>query len=187
MAKKVIAAISTLLCCLVLVLAFAAGFALLNSSERQPPSVFGFSPMVVVSGSMEPELPVGTFIVSRKVTPSQVKERDVIVFYGTVGSTTGIITHRVIEVHGEGDSAMFTTMGDANSIPDPYYVEPGNLLGKVVFESPLLGKIISPLRIPALRPVLFALPVLLVVWEAFSVLKGKKNAADPEDADENDE
>jgi len=174
MGKKIAAAISALLCCLVLLLTFAAGWAMLNSSERQPPSILGLSPMVVVSGSMEPEFPVGTFILSRKVTPSQVNERDVIVFYGTVGSTTGIITHRVIEKQGEGDNALLITQGDANPVPDPYPVERGNLLGKVVFESPLIGKIISPLRNPAFRPFLFAIPILLVVWEIISFLRGKK-------------
>ena len=66
----------------------------------------------VVSGSMEPGIPVGSAIYVQAVEPEAVEEGDVIAFY----SGTSVIAHRVVRnqtVEGE-----FTTKGDANEQED---------------------------------------------------------------------
>lgn len=181
MRKKLLSAAAGLLSACVFLLAVATVWALATAKPDRPASLFGFSPMVVVSGSMEPVFPVGTFLISRRATPSQVEEGDIIVFYGTVGSTTGVITHRVVRKTGTGDGAVLTTKGDANPVADPNPVTRGNLLGKVVWQSPALGRLIAPLRSPAVRPFLFVLPAALVVWELFGLLRERRKAPEEEE------
>ena len=183
MGKTLLRWLSGLLTAVLILLTGAAVWALATAKPDHPASLFGFSPMVVVSGSMEPVFPIGTFLLSRKVTPAQVEEGDIIVFYGTVGSTTGVITHRVIQKTGTGDEAVLTTKGDANPVADPNPVTRDNLLGKVVWQSPALGKLIAPLRSPAVRPFLFLLPAALVVWELFGLLRERRKT--PEEEEDN--
>lgn len=171
MGKGILRGLSPLLTAVLVLLIGAALWAALTTRPDRPAALFGFSPMVVVSGSMEPVFPIGTFLLSRQVTPDQVEEGDIIVFYGTVGSITGTITHRVIEKGGDGDQVFLITQGDANSVPDPHPVTRDNLLGKVIWHSPALGRLIVPLRNPALRPFLFVFPAALILWEIFDLLR----------------
>lgn len=184
MARKLLKAVAALMTAATILLTLAAVWALLTARPDRPASVLGFSPMVVVSGSMEPEFPVGTFLLSRRTSIDRVEEGDIIVFYGTVGATTGIITHRVVEKTGEGEAAVLTTKGDANSLRDPDPVTKDNLLGRVVWHSPLLGKVIAPLRNEALRPLFLAIPAALLACEGVSFLKDRKKDGSDEKEDE---
>lgn len=106
--------------------------------------LFGIQVYSVVSGSMEPEYPVGSLIYVKQVTPSEVKVGDVITF---VLSNNTPATHRVIDVDSEAQ--LFYTRGDANfrineetgekEFIDDAPVHFNNLIGKPVFKIPLLG------------------------------------------------
>lgn len=75
------------------------------------PRLFGYEIYSVVSGSMEPAIPVDSMVYIKKEAPEDMKKDDVIAFYGARDSSA-IITHRVVEnriVMGE-----FITKGDAN-------------------------------------------------------------------------
>lgn len=101
------------------------------------PGAFGFSMYDVISGSMEPEMPVGSLIYVEKGAPEDVKEGDVIAFYGTLGDS-GVITHRVTE--NQAVSGRFRTKGDANEEEDPLPVSYDAYIGRVVFSVPHLGR-----------------------------------------------
>lgn len=100
------------------------------------PRFFGYHIYSVISGSMEPEIPVGSLLYIREVTAQDVEEGAVIAFYGARDSAS-IITHRVVEnrvVMGE-----FITRGDANPTEDMTPVPYGNLIGQVVQVIPRAG------------------------------------------------
>ena len=68
------------------------------------PTIFGVRPLVVVSGSMEPVLPVGSLVITEAVTPEEIEVGDV-VGYWTGNRFIGInpiILHRVIAITEEG-------------------------------------------------------------------------------------
>lgn len=123
-----------------LIVVIAVIFALLLVGVR----LFGIQVYSVVSGSMEPEYPVGSLIYVKKATPNEVKVGDVITFVISDGTPA---THRVIEI--DNDAQLFYTQGDANfkideTTGDKIYVEDApvhfnNLIGKPVFKIPLLG------------------------------------------------
>lgn len=163
MLKRVLSIAVNLLCVAAILLSLAAGWAVLTAQPNRPPTLFGNSFMVVVSGSMEPTFPVGTLILSREVTPDQVEPGDIITFYGTVGTTTGIITHRVIAKEGDGLGALLHTKGDANHSQDPNPVSREGLIGKVVWQSLLLGKLVALLRQKYVFLAIIILPLAGVV------------------------
>ena len=100
------------------------------------PRIFGYHIYSVVSGSMEPAIPVGSLVYIQEGAPEDMQEDDVIAFYGARDSNA-IITHRVVEnrvVMGE-----FITKGDANQTEDMNPVPYSNFIGKVVLSIPVMG------------------------------------------------
>lgn len=101
------------------------------------PRFAGIDSYVVVSGSMEPAIPVGSMVYSRPVDPATLQPGDVIVFYNTDQKDSVPITHRVVENHRE--SSEIITKGDANENVDMYPAAYINIVGKVVAHIPKLG------------------------------------------------
>ena len=97
----------------------------------------GYEVYDVVSGSMEPAIPVGSAVFVQSVPPAQIAAGDVIAFqsHGTV------ITHRVVE--NNGPESSLTTQGDANAQPDPEAVAYGSVIGRVERHVPGLGWLLS--------------------------------------------
>ncbi len=114
------------------------------------PRYAGIQSYVVVSGSMEPEIPVGSMVYSKETTPATLEKGDVIVFFGTNeipggGDSNDVIpiTHRVVE--NDKDKCEITTKGDANEHEDLRPVAYDNVVGIVIASIPHLGYIASPL------------------------------------------
>lgn len=95
---------------------------------------FGIQVFTVISGSMEPDYPVGSLIYVKDIDPSEVKVGDVITY--VLPSETPS-THRVVRIDAE--KQHFYTKGDANKIEDGAPVHFKNLIGTPVFMIPYLG------------------------------------------------
>lgn len=104
------------------------------------PGVFGFHMYNVISGSMEPEIKVGSLIYVKETEPEGIEEKDIIAFFSSVEEGS-IITHRVVK--NNVVSGRFTTKGDANSSEDPTPVPYDNFIGKVALTIPYVGKILQ--------------------------------------------
>lgn len=98
--------------------------------------IFGIQVFSVISGSMEPEYPVGSLIYVKDVEPSEIKVGDVITY---VLPSEIPSTHRVIRI--DAANQHFYTKGDANEIEDGAPVHFKNLIGTPVFKIPHLGYI----------------------------------------------
>jgi len=101
--------------------------------------IFGLMPYAVISGSMEPEYPVGSLIYVKKVPVSELVE-DVPITYVIEGGT--VVTHRIVEVLPDEDNptvVRFRVKGDANDYVDGNPVHINNVIGKPVMKIPLLG------------------------------------------------
>ena len=97
------------------------------------PHLLGYEAYEVISGSMEPEISVGSIVYVKAAEAASIKEGAVIAFW----SGDSVVTHRVVEnrfVEGE-----FVTRGDANEAEDPMPVEYERLIGEVVYHLPFLG------------------------------------------------
>ena len=97
------------------------------------PRVLGYQTYHVVSGSMEPEIPVGSLVLAKAKEPADIIVGDIIVFR-RAGS---VVTHRVVEKKMEDE--QFITKGDANEINDLQPVSFRELLGTVRHHYAYLG------------------------------------------------
>lgn len=99
------------------------------------PYLFKIKPQIVLSGSMEPEISVGSLVyISENIPPEEIQEQDVIAYRR--GEQMQVL-HRVIQV--DEKKKKFQTKGDANEKADPGMVDFSQYVGKEVFSIPYLG------------------------------------------------
>ena len=102
----------------------------------------GIHSFVVVTGSMQPTLPVGSMIYTTQAIAY--KPHDIIAFKNASGQT---VTHRISDIQF-GESTMYTTKGDANSVADSTPVAVDDVTGKVIFHVPYVGYFTNFLKTP---------------------------------------
>ena len=113
-----------------LIVAFVAGYAALL--------VAGFKPVAVYSGSMEPQLHVGSLAVDRPIDASAVRVGDVITFPDPYIDGR-LVTHRVVQILHTKKGTAYRTKGDANSARDPWTIRLDGSVGRVAFDIPFAG------------------------------------------------
>ena len=108
----------------------------------------GLVPYAVLSGSMEPEYPVGSLLYVKNVDTNKLKVGDDITF---MLDEDTLATHRIVEVIPDGEDASvvrFKTKGIANEYADGGLVHSKNVVGKPVFCIPYLGYVSSYIQNP---------------------------------------
>lgn len=156
MLKKICGFLSTIL----LIVLFALAVLLIG------PNLLGMKSFAVLSGSMEPKIPVGSIVFVDEVEPATLQMGDVIT-YNLSGST--MVTHRVVDVDVENQSII--TKGDANEVEDGAPVSFSQVVGKMKMHVPYLGYISiyirTPLGIAAACGVLIVVVLLTFLPEVF--------------------
>ena len=99
------------------------------------PRMMGYSTYNVVSGSMEPEIPVGSLILVKPVDCSELKTDDIIAFY----RENIVVCHRVVE--NNTFEGKLSTKGDANDTEDFGVLTYADVIGIVEYHFPVLGSI----------------------------------------------
>lgn len=103
------------------------------------PNLLGWQQFTVMTGSMEPNVPVGSMVYISSVSPSEIAEGDIVTF----SRGDEVVTHRVVSNHlVEGE---LVTKGDANEAADPMPVAYGDVVGKAVLTLPALGDVFGAL------------------------------------------
>jgi len=130
-------------------------------SPEKPPSVFGITPMVVLSGSMsgdaEDHIETGDLIFVGKADPEKLKVGDVIAFME--GRTT--VTHRIIRIETTASgSIQWITKGDANNTEDSRPVTPDRLVGIYRFRLAKVGDFALFLQQPVGMLIFIGIPCL---------------------------
>ena len=94
------------------------------------PSIGKYTPLIVLTESMEPKIQSGDLILCKEIKASEVKTDNVISFFDPEGNGSSVVTHRVIElVYEDGELVGFRTQGDNNDIEDRLTVPVENLVG----------------------------------------------------------
>lgn len=167
MLKKVCGILSSLL---LIILALVAAALIV-------PHFFGYQTMAVLSGSMEPNIGVGSIAYVKEAPFDELKVGDVISFH--MGSDT-VVTHRIKDVDQENQ--LITTKGDANEVQDAEPVAAPSIIGKVGFHIPLMGYISiyakTPLGIAGICAVFIVLILLVFLPEIFGKDEKKENKKD---------
>ncbi|ATW23433.1 signal peptidase I [Candidatus Formimonas warabiya] len=117
------------------------------------PKVFGISPLIVMSGSMEPAIYPGDVVIIWEQAAEKYKIGDIVTYL--VGQTP--FTHRIV---GE-ENGLFILKGDSNNTVDDT-VSADRFEGKVLFTVPKIGVAIVFFKKPAGMAVLVMLLLLYI-------------------------
>lgn len=133
------------------------------------PSIFGCTTASIVSGSMEPTIPVGSLVIAQKTPYEEIGSGDILMFNS--GST--LVTHRVVD--NDITVGQLTTKGDANDSVDLSPVSYYDVVGVVRIHLPAIGSLIEDI---STRNGKIYMLVLLVVGVALVLAGGcmKKKA-----------
>lgn len=133
---------------------------------------FGGRALTVMSGSMAPAIETGDVVVSRSVSPLDLRLGDVVTFRDPQDAKR-LITHRVRGIRVAGGEARFVTKGDANNSAEEWSVPSDGTVGLVLFRLPKLGYAMHWLGHPLARLALVVAPALLLgayelrrIWRA---------------------
>ncbi|MGN0114617.1 MAG: signal peptidase I [Acutalibacteraceae bacterium] len=121
----------SVICSVILLLSILCTcYVMISSMNGKAAVFFGKSVLRVVSGSMQPTLYEGDYILVDNIPSNQLKKGDIIAFYSTDESIYGMLnTHRIVAVNDDGS---LVTKGDANSTVDDTFVTADRIIGKYV-------------------------------------------------------
>lgn len=136
------------------------------------PSIAGFTPMSVLTGSMSPELEPGDMIITRRLEPEEIGIGDVVSYRLAAGT---LVTHRVTDIVRENGRLRFQTKGDANNTVDPKLIDSGEIVGIYLFKIPKGGYIADLMRTPFAALLLIVVPALLLTGSGLKKLWTKIN------------
>lgn len=142
-----------------------------------------FSIYTIASPSMTPNLKVYDAIINVKVkNTNDVEVGDIITFISTSLLSEGLtITHRVIAITQDEDgNVCYQTKGDFNALPDQACAKYHNIIGKVIFKIPQLGRIQYLLASKAGWLLFILIPALFIITKdilRITKLSGIKNSA----------
>ncbi len=154
--------IPALLCNTIGLLLILAVFAVLAAAFL--PQLLGVQTYTIATGSMEPEVPVGSLVVVEPAVTTEIAPDEIVAFSG--GSS--VITHRVVKnsvVEGQ-----LITKGDANEEADMTPVSYDAVIGVVTHVYPKVGGLLQTALTPAGRICLFG---ILLCGVLFWVLGGR--------------
>jgi len=103
------------------------------------PAALGWTPTVVVSGSMRPAIHPGDIVVTSPLRPSDtaaLRPGSIVLAVDPARHDGRLLLHRVIAHRPDG---TLVTQGDANSEPDSTVMPPGHVRGIARFRVPLIG------------------------------------------------
>jgi len=126
--------------CIVLIPMLVMNVTLIVKSYVSPdsvPAINGYTPMIVLTDSMYPDIKSGDLIIAKTIEADQVQVGDVITFYDPASKNNAVVTHKVVELTEVEGELAFITQGVANNAPDEVPVPAENLIG--VYQTRIAG------------------------------------------------
>ena len=146
--KKIFKVILDVLVWIIIILAASVTLITLTSREKGVSQVFGYVPLNIQTGSMEPTIMTDDLIITKQYDgKSELKEGDVISFRATEQDTYIIKTHRIKSVLTVNGMTSYVTRGDNNTADDDQQVAPGDIISTWNgARIPVLGDVLSFLK-----------------------------------------
>lgn len=142
------------------------------TNADEVPKIGGYCPLIVLTGSMDPEIKSGDLIICKQIDSKEVKADDVIAFFDPESSSNSVLTHRVVELVDEDGTLSYRTKGDANNTVDRALVPADNLVGIYQFKIPGAGNIAMFMQTPAGLIVCVVIPLALLI--GYDLLRRKR-------------
>lgn len=144
------------------------------------PKLFGVTPLIVLSGSMEPNYPVGTLIYVTPIEEEKIEKGTVVTFRLDSGD---LATHRVIRIN---DDHTFVTQGDNNNVEDAA-VAYSRIVGSPRFQIKKLGFLADKLSTPSGKIIYGTIAISLVILMLIGDLIFKEKKSCEKEADSHEQ
>jgi len=139
------------------------------------PITGNFKVMVVQSGSMNPEIKMGSIVAVKPHSTSSgqadYKIGEIITFQ--VARNKEPITHRIYDIRVVGGEPRYITKGDANNAPDQREISQREIIGKVLFDIPYLGFVVDFAKKPIGFSLLIIIPGAVIIFDEAKKIYGE--------------
>ncbi|TSC95405.1 MAG: type I signal peptidase SipW [Parcubacteria group bacterium Athens1014_10] len=132
------------------------------------PITGNFKTMVVLSGSMQPVIKMGSVVVVKPVNDYKIGD---IITFGLMSKTKTPTTHRIFDIKVNAGTPVYITKGDANNAPDTREVSQKEIIGKVLFSIPYLGYAVESARQPIGFALIIIIPAFIIIYDQFRKIK----------------
>ena len=133
------------------------------------PITGNFKVMIVQSGSMQPEIKMGSIVAVKPI--DNYKIGDVITFQ--VARNKEPVTHRIHDIKVVGGEPRYITKGDANNAPDQREISQREVIGKVLFNIPYLGYVIDFAQKPIGFSLIIIIPGAVIIFDEARKIYGE--------------
>lgn len=167
---KILTAVGIILCIILIPILIINVTLIVKSytNTEDVPMFGGYAPLIVLTGSMEPDIMAGDLIIVQQIDGKDVKEKDVIAFFDPDGNGTSILTHRVEEIFEEDGTLYFRTKGIANDTADRLPVAEDKLVGIYVTRIGGAGNVAMFMQTTAGLIICVVVPLILIIgWDIF--------------------
>lgn len=139
--------------------------------------LFGYKPILVLTGSMEPTMMTNSVCIAKKTTYDEVQVGDIMMYQ----IEDKLITHRIVSKTDEG----ITTKGDNNNSEDSYLLTKDHVRAKVVYVANWTASIVNDLQTTQgkIKWIVFPISVLVILGVLIHVIK--KILREPEEPERN--
>jgi len=117
---------------------------------------------MVLSGSMEPAIKMGSVVVISPVKNYRIGD---VITFGPDTKKQSPITHRIYDMKVEGGEPVYITKGDANNAADQNEVKKNDIIGKVWVSIPFIGYGVNFAKKPLGFILIILIPVALIIIE----------------------
>lgn len=148
-----------------------------NTDKDKVPSVFGYKPFIVLSGSMESSILKGDLVIVKITDPTTLEVDDIIAFRDEQDTVT---THRIIEIVTNDGVPYFVTKGDNNDSQDQNLVAYEDVEGIYQLRIPKVGNIFMSLSEPT-TIIIIVLGITVIFGLGFYTSMKKENAKEREE------
>jgi signal peptidase I len=130
---------------------------------------------LVENDDMQPAVPNGSFVITERVSTSDIKERDIVALSSSLSSDNANVS-RLRSKSSNGDSTYYQLQGDNNSLPDEWSYEAGATTYRLLTFIPVLGFLLSLINNPvgATLFILLTLGAIVAFVKLFYIIPRKE-------------
>lgn len=161
----------------ILLIVTVLGIAIFGSQEPDAPPrglPGGISFLTVLTGSMEPTLPINSLVILRATDPNTLEVGDIVTYLRPNNTT---VTHRIIEVienYRGTQERGFRLQGDNNTLADSEVVLAVNVIGIIIYNNLFLGQVVLFIQQNIVLIVIYLVLLVALIYVIKKFLLGKK-------------
>ena len=126
------------------------------------PITGNYKVLMVLSGSMEPNIKTGSIVVVKPADDYKIGD---MITFGPYSKIKAPTTHRIYDIKVVESQPVYVTKGDANNAPDAKEIQEKDILGKVLFSVPYMGYAVDFAKKPLGFALIIIVPTIIIIYD----------------------